>query len=161
MALPFYMTLKGQTQGPIDGSNLATGHEKEIQCHALEQSLKIPYNDKTGQPSGLCVGGAFKIFKSFDKASPKLYQALVTGERMPEVVCKFFRIAKTGQEEHYFTITLKDATIVEVKPLMFNHFDLALAKYDHIEEISFTYAQIDWRWEVDGIAATWNQTSTA
>ncbi len=160
MALPFYMTLTGETQGSIQGWCPAMGHENEVQCHALDQSIRIPYNDKTGQPQGLRIHGPIKITKSFDKASPLLYQGLVTGERMSEVAFKFFRIAKMGEEEHYFSITLKNATIVDIHPTMLNHFDEKLAKHDHTEEVSFTYEQIEWRWEPDGIAAMDQAVST-
>jgi type VI secretion system secreted protein Hcp len=153
MALPYYMTMEGEQQGNIEGWCAATGHSAEMQCHALDQRIHIPFDDKTGQPTGLRMHGPLKVTKSYDKASPLIYKALVTGERMKEVNLKFYRISKIGEEEHYFTIKLTSATLVEVRPMMHNHFDPDLAKYDHQEEISFTYGQIEWRWEPDGISA--------
>jgi len=153
MALTFYMTLTGTTQGAIEGASSHAGHEAEIQCHALDQSIQIPYNRETGQPTGKRIHGALKITKSFDKSSPLLYKSLVEGERMSDVILTFFRILPTGSQENYFTITLTDATIVEIRPIMHNHFDEELARYDHMEEVSFTYKQIEWRWEPDGITA--------
>lgn len=151
MALPFYLTLEGKSQGPIVGSSATIGHEDQIQCHALEQTIDRPINIQTGQPTGLRLHHPLKITKSFDKSSPPMYQALVNGEKMTEVKLEFYRILSEGQEELYFTITLTDALIVSIKPRMHNVFDEDLVRYDHMEEVSFLYGQISWRWEPDGI----------
>ena len=161
MALPFYMTVEGTSQGKIEGYCTATGHEAEIQCHALDQTILIPWNSKTGQPAGIRNHGPLKITKAFDKASPLLYKAMIEGERLTLVTLKFYRILPTGGQENYFSITLTDATIVEVRPHMLNHFDPELARYDNMEDISFAYAQIEWRWEPDGIVAIDNMTTGA
>jgi type VI secretion system secreted protein Hcp len=153
MALPFFMTLKGTTQGNIEGYNTTAGREKEIQCHALDQTIDIPIDEKTGQPTGLRIHRPITITKSFDKASPLMYKALVTGERMSEVILKFFRIHKAGNQENFFTITMKNATIIKIKPMTYNIFDPDLQRYDNLEEVSFTYGQIEWRWEPDSISA--------
>lgn len=153
MALPYYVTIEGANQGNIEGSNSMAGHETEIQGHALEQSIQIPYNHETGKPQGIRIHGAIKITKSFDKASPKLYQALVTGEQLAKVVLTFWRIDPAGMEENYFTMTLTNATIVEIKPIMLNHFDPHDNQFDHMEEMSVTYEQIEWLWCPDGIVA--------
>ena len=161
MALPYYMTLEGQTQGAIEGNCSATGHETEIQCHALDQSISIPWNSKTGQPAGKRNHGPLKITKAFDKSSPLLYNALVNGERFNFVKLQFFRILPTGGEENYFTIQLTNATIVEIRPHMLNHFDPELARYDNMEDVAFAYGQIEWRWEPDGITGMDNAVSGA
>jgi type VI secretion system secreted protein Hcp len=152
MALPYYMTMEGEKTGKIDFSPVFADKEGAV-CHAFDQSIKIPFDSKTGKAAGLRIHGPITITKSFDKGSPLLYQMLCTGEKAKEVSFKFYRILPNGSEENYFTITLKNATIVEMKPSMLNHFDPNLAKYDHMEDVSFTYAQIEWRWEPDGIAS--------
>ncbi|MDF1545724.1 MAG: Hcp family type VI secretion system effector [bacterium] len=161
MALPFYMTIEGNTQGNIEGSCNATGHEVEIQCHALDQTIQIPWNSKTGQPAGVRNHGPLKVTKAFDKASPPLYKAMIEGERLSIVELKFYRILPTGGQENYFTVSMTDATIVEIRPHMLNHFDAELARYDNMEDVSFAYAQIEWRWEPDGITAMDDMTSGA
>jgi type VI secretion system secreted protein Hcp len=145
--------MTGTTQGAIQGFNTMAGHEDEIMGHALEQQVYIPYNRETGKPKGLRIHGPLKINKSFDKASPALYKACVTGEVLSEVVLKFYRIDPSGTEENYFTITLEDAIIVEIKPHMLNHFKEEDARYDHMEDVSFTYERVSWRWEPDGIVS--------
>jgi len=91
------------------------------------------------------------ITKVFDKSSPKLYQALCTGEHMTEVVIKWYRIDPTGQEEHYFTTALEDAIVVSMKPNMPNCLDPVMESFSHMENVAFTYRKIKWTWEADGI----------
>lgn len=159
MASPFYMTVVGTTQGNIEGYTPEKGHEKQIQCHALEQSIQLPFDRMTGAPQGRRFHGPIKINKSFDKSSPKLYQALATGEELKEVKLDFYRITPAGMEEKYFSITMSGAIIVEMKPHMLNHYDPELARYSHMEDISFTYKRIEWRHEVDGVSAADNLTT--
>jgi type VI secretion system secreted protein Hcp len=153
MALQFYMTVEGEKQGNIEGNNTNVGHEKEILCHALDQVIKIPFNELNGQPGGKRIHGPISITKSFDKSSPLLYQSIANGEQLSKVVLSFPRIVEQGLEEIYFTITLTKATIVKIRPTMQIVFDDNLRRYDHMEEISITYAQIEWRWEPDGIVS--------
>lgn len=158
MALPFFMTLTGQTQGAIEGYSTKTNHEAEIQCHALDQKITVPFDIQTGQITGMRAHGPVKITKSFDKASPLLFQAMVQGEMMTEVKFMFYRILPSGEEQLYYTIILSDATIVELHPYMLNVFDPDLARYDHLEDVSFTYSRVEWRWEPDGITASDTQS---
>lgn len=159
MALPFYMTIEGTTQGKIEGCNNAAQHEKEIECHALSQNIVRPFDFKSGTPTGLRTHGPLTITKAFDKSSPKLYKALVEGERLKSVVLKFYRILPTGVPENYFTITMKNAIVVEIHPVMHNHLTPGNDKYFHLEDVSFAYGQIEWRWEPDAII-TMDQTTT-
>jgi type VI secretion system secreted protein Hcp len=154
MALQFYMTAKAENQGDIVGWNPVANHADEMQCHALDQKVYVPFNELDGQPKGTRVHGPITVTKSFDKASPKLMQALCTGENLPEVNLKFFRVNPQGIEEHYYSIVLTNATIVSIRPRMLNVFDDALKKYDHLEDVSFTYGKIEWRWEPDSVSAT-------
>jgi type VI secretion system secreted protein Hcp len=75
------------------------------------------------------------------------------GERMSEVVIKWYRIDPTGSEEHYFTTRLEDAIIVSMRPNMPNCLDPAKESFSHMEDVAFTYKKIIWTWEADGIEA--------
>ncbi len=112
MPLPCYLTIKGAKQGKIEGSCEVAGHIGEIEIQAVEHTVEIPRNPQTGQPTGQRVHGVIKLTKVLDKASPKILQALVTGEPLEEVKLAFYRFnQKSGTTEKYYTITLKDATV--------------------------------------------------
>ncbi len=152
MPMPFHMSITGQTQGNItEGCSDIQGREDTCLCQALDHEVYIPRDIQTGLPTGKRVHRAVTVTKVFDKASPKLYQALCTGERMSDVTFKFYRIAPTGNEEHYFTIKLQDAIVVSAKPWIPNCLDPSKESLMHMEDISFTYSHITWTWEPDGI----------
>ena len=154
MPRPFHMAVTGTTQGNISqGCCDMIGREDTSLCQALDHEIYIPRDIQTGLPTGKRVHRALLITKAFDKSSPKLYQALCAGERMSEVVFKFYRIAPTGNEEHYFTIKLQDAIIVALKPWIPNCLDPSKEGFTDMEDLSFTYSHIFWTWEPDGVEA--------
>jgi type VI secretion system secreted protein Hcp len=154
MPMPFHMTLTGNTQGAIaQGCCTMQGREDTILCQALDHEVYIPRDTQTGLPTGKRVHNPLTLTKVFDKATPKLFQALTTGERMSDVTMKYYRINPSGNEEHYFTIKLEDAILVSIKPWVPNALDQAREKFTHMEDISFTYTKIIWTWEVDGVEA--------
>jgi type VI secretion system secreted protein Hcp len=71
---------------------------------------------------------------------------------------KFFRTAPTGEQEHYFTIEAKEATITSIKTQMPNCLDPANSCFTHMEDVSFSYKEITWTHEVAGTSGTdsWN-----
>jgi type VI secretion system secreted protein Hcp len=72
---------------------------------------------------------------------------------MKDVQIKWYRINKQGLEEHYFTTTLEDAIVVEMKPYMPITHIPGNEPYGHMEEVSFSYKKIKWTWEPNGIEA--------
>ncbi len=86
-----------------------------------------------------------------DKSTPKLYQALVTGEKMKNVSIKWYRIDPAGKEEHYFTHELENAIIIGIKPRTPTVYLPENEPHRHMEELSLTYEKIKWTWKVDGI----------
>jgi type VI secretion system secreted protein Hcp len=145
------MELTGNNQGKIEGSCTQQGRENTILIEAMNHNVRIPRDPQSGLPTGKRVHEALTVTKVYDKSSPKLYQALCTGERFSEVVIKWYRIDPTGAEEHYFTHKLENAILVDIKPWMPNCLDPTTESYQHMEDLSFTYGKIIWTWEPDGI----------
>ncbi|MBN1636432.1 MAG: Hcp family type VI secretion system effector [Deltaproteobacteria bacterium] len=158
MAMVAHMELTGKNQGKIEGSCEMERREGTILVYEMSHDIHIPRDPHTGLASGKRIHGPLTILKEYDKASPKLYQALCTGEHMSEVIIKWYRIDDTGVEEHYFTHTLEDAIVVEMKPYMPIAFLKENEPYRHMEQVSFTYKKIKWTWEPDGIESedSWN-----
>ena len=86
MAMPSHLSLEGNTQGKIEGSCEIEGREGTILVYALEHLINIPRDTHTGLPTGKRIHGALKITKEIDKSSPKLFQALTSGEQFSEVL---------------------------------------------------------------------------
>jgi type VI secretion system secreted protein Hcp len=144
-------------QGPIAGGDGGVtdiqGREDSILTQALDHNINIPRDPQSGLPTGKRVHQPFKITKYFDKSSPKLYQALCSGEQLTEVTAKFYRISPKGMEEQYFTIKLIDAIVVDMRAWVPECLDPALGYLKHMEDVSFTYRSITWTWVLDGIEA--------
>jgi type VI secretion system secreted protein Hcp len=153
MAIPIHMEIEGENQGAIEGSCDMAGREGTILCYSMDHDIHIPRDPQSGLGSGKRIHGPLTILKEFDKSSPKLYQALCTGEHLTTVVLKWYRISPQGIEEHYFTHKLEDAIVVSVKPFFPTAFLAENEAYRHMENVSFTYKKITWTWEPDGIEA--------
>jgi type VI secretion system secreted protein Hcp len=153
MPLPCHVIIEGEKQGKIDGSCDMKGREKTVVAYAMNHDIHIPRDPQSGLPSGKRVHGPLTIVKEYDKSSPKLYQALCTGEHMKKVQIKNYRIDVTGSEAHYFTTMLEDAIVVSMKPYSPLAFLSENEPYRHMEEVAFTYKKVKWTWEPDGIEA--------
>ncbi len=151
MSLPAHMSLEGEKQGKIEGSCAQQGREGTILIQAFDHEVYIPRDPQTGASTGKRIHNPLRITKAYDKSSPKLYQALTSGEHMKNVEIKWYRIDPKGTEEHYFTTTLEDAIIVSMKPNMPNCLLPTSEPFTHMEDVSFTYRKAIWKWEPDGI----------
>ena len=149
--MPSYMQVTGEQQGDIEGSVTQKDREGTILVYAFGHNIKIPTDPQSGLPTGKRIHGPIKILKEFDKSSPKLYKALVTGEHLNPVIIKFYRIDPTGNEEHYFTIRLEDAIILSISPSIPTTLLAQNESYGHMETVSFNYRKIKWTWEPDGV----------
>jgi type VI secretion system secreted protein Hcp len=159
MPIPAYMTIEGATQGDITagamsetsvGISFQEDHEDEILVQAFSHNIVIPRDPQSGQPTGQRIHQPMKITKVFDQASPLLFQALTTGERLTSVEIKWYRNTAEGALEHYFTVELEDAIIVDIVAFMPNCLDPSQAHFTHMEEVSFTYSKITWTHEAAG-----------
>jgi type VI secretion system secreted protein Hcp len=158
MPIPAYMSVTGVTQGTITegalsedsvGSLYQEGHDDEFMVQAFEHSIEIPRDAQSGQPSGNRLHKPMKITKIFDKSSPLLYEALVTGESLTCEI-KWYRTPIEGESEHYFTQLLEGAVVVDMKSIMPNCQDPDQSHFTHLEEVSFSYSTITWTHEIAG-----------
>ncbi|MCW2256787.1 type VI secretion system Hcp family effector [Providencia alcalifaciens] len=125
MANMIYLTLKGSKQGAISqgcgsldsiGNKYQSGHEDEIFILRLGNGFSRRQNISF-QPVSL--------IKLLDKSSPLLANAIANNETL-EMVFNFYRTSQTGSQEKYYTITLREASIVSLEsdyPHSANHND--------------------------------------
>jgi type VI secretion system secreted protein Hcp len=163
MPTPAYMTIEGETQGAITqgaftedsvGNTWQEGHEDEFLVQAYNHVVEIPRDPQSGQPSGQRVHKPLTVTKVFDKCSPLLYNALTSGEKLPTCEIKWYRTSGSGTQEHYFTMKLTDAIIVDIKGYMPNCQDPGNASFTHLEDISFSYRAIEWTHEIGGTSGS-------
>ena len=153
MPTPMFLTVTGNTQGAIDGSCTIKGHEKTMLIQAVEHMIEIPKSPQTGLPTGKRVHGALTLTKELDKASPKLFQALTSGEQLSSVKLLYYRISPAGKEELYYTTELKNAIITHIRTFVPNCLMPVNKTMGHMEAVAFTYETIVDTWTPDGIEA--------
>jgi type VI secretion system secreted protein Hcp len=158
MASNAYLTLKGQKQGPITGSNIQKGREGTILVHAVSHSVASPRDLATGLATGKRQYKPLVITKEVDRSSPLLYTALATNENLTSFVLQFVAPAvatagAAGLEKLIYTITLTNANIASIDLRMADNLEPALAGIPMYEEIAFTYQKIQWTWADGGITA--------
>ena len=150
MPMPGHMTLVGKEQGPIEGSCDIEGREETILVQAFKHLVDLPTNEH-GVPSGKRVHRPLMITKEVDKSTPKLYQALCSGELMTEATLRWYRMDGSGEEAQFFTVMLQNALIVKIESWVPDVLDKQNASYGNMENLWFTYETIRWTWEEDGI----------
>jgi type VI secretion system effector, Hcp1 family len=163
MATPAYMSITGTKQGLITagaftadsvGNTYQEGHEDQVMVQGFQHEVIIPRDPQSGQPTGQRVHKPVVITKVFDKASPLLLAALTSGERLTKIEIQWYRTSAAGTQEHYYTTTLEDAIIVDIKDYMHNCQDPANSHFTHLEDVHFTYRKITWTHEVSGTSGS-------
>lgn len=144
-----FMTVKGSTQGWISedaftpdsvGNIYQNGHENEIFITSYEYGASTAINPATGQPVGQRTHDSLNVVKLVDKSSPLLFEAHNNGETLTHVELKAYRTSYAGKQEHFFTIALEDARIINLN-------SSSSSEAEPTELISFSYRKITLRHE--------------
>ncbi|SDB02371.1 type VI secretion system secreted protein Hcp [Pseudomonas sp. NFACC23-1] len=153
MATPAYMTITDNHQILLTekaftadsvGNIYQEGHKDEIMVQGFQHQVTIPRDPQSGQPTGQRIHQPLVITKVFDRTSPMLQEVLCRGETLAKVEIKWYRTSASGTQEHYYTTTLEDAIIVEIKDYMLNCQDPANSHFTHLQDVHFSYRKITW-----------------
>lgn len=144
MPLPAYMNIPD-----IPGSSKVQGRENWIEILGFNHEVYMPTDRKDGSASGTRVHKDLVLVKNFDKASPKLYQYLCNGKIIGSATLTWYRIDEMGAEKPYFEHLLQNARITSIRPYMPDVDNPSNEQYKHMEEISFRYEKITWKF-LDG-----------
>jgi type VI secretion system secreted protein Hcp len=111
--------------------------------------VTVPIDPQSGQPAGQRVHKPFKFTVALNKAVPLMYNSLASGEMLPKVALKWFRISVEGKQEHFFSTVLTDATIVDIDCQ-----DPAKSDFTQLIQVSLVYRKIDWEHTVAGTSGS-------
>ena len=154
MPTPAYIKIEGQTQGNITagaftpksvGNVYQEGHEDEILVQEIKHQVTVPADPQSGQPTGQRKHKPFIFTSSLNKATPLMYQALVTGEKLPTVEVSWYRTSQEGKQQHFFTTKLEDAIIVDINTVLPHAQNAENANYTQLVEVAMTYRKITWQ----------------
>ena len=163
MPTPCYISIHGQTQGHITagaftpdsvGNIYVEGHEDEMLVQEFKHVVTVPTDPQSGQPSGQRAHKPLVFTVSLNKAVPLMYNALASGEMLPNVELKWYRTSVEGKQEHFFTTALTDATIVDINLRMPHAQDSTKAEFTQLMDVSLAYRKIDWEHNVAGTSGS-------
>ncbi len=153
MTLPYHITMEGEKQGKIEGTCEILGRERSIIGYWFMHKIEAPHRPVEGTITAGANHGPLKVIIERDECSPKLHQALCTGERMKYVQIDWYHVDKYGDEYLYLTMLLKDALIVSIHSYTAPTFLPDTSYLPHMEKVSFSYKYIRWTYHPGGIEA--------
>ncbi len=134
------------------GSSQKEEREGTSDIFEVEHHVHLPVDCMTGSATGVRIHSPLRVVKLIDRASPGFHKALSTGQNLKEVILEFYRIDPASREEKkYYTVTLRRARIVDIRQYMPMSFVPGNESYRHMEQVSMTYEEIEWKWIPDNV----------
>ena len=120
----------------IEGDSSRVRHEGWIVIESMTEGYKIPTaaGAGAGRARANAVTEGVVVIKEFDKSSPLLRKALVTGQRFPEIVIDFATGGQSSNVGMKYTLTNALITKIESNP----------GGSPATEEVAFAYQKIEW-----------------
>jgi len=117
----------------IEGESSDDKHKGEIEINSFSTSVVGQSAANTSQGgTGKTNFSDIKFTTNVNKSSPKLFQAVTTGEHIPEVILTTRKAG--GNQQEYLTITLKDVVVTQ--------YDLSMSDEGPMDSFSLNFSQI-------------------
>ncbi|MCW1884188.1 type VI secretion system tube protein Hcp [Luteolibacter flavescens] len=122
-----------------------------IEVLGYQHEITTPRDPASGLPTGRRMHRPMSIVKAIDKATPMIHQLFARNSKCDEIILKFWRNdPKTGKKTQYYTISMKDCFIIEVRDWKPNARDLSADRAGDLQEVMFTYKEITWTYGEGG-----------
>ncbi len=135
-----FMHVDGGSIGTVEGEATEKGHEKWITLSGYDGDATAP--TATGAGGGAGAGKVqlkpIVVTKPIDKSTPKLFQALVTGTRLPTVQIDFLRPDGVGGEEVFYSVKLEQVIVTDV-----HQSDAGTSSGRPLEQVSLDFQKIE------------------
>lgn len=135
-----FMHVDGGSIGAVEGEATEKGHEKWITLSGYDGDATAP--TATGAGGGAGAGKVqlkpIVVTKPIDKSTPKLFQALVTGTRLPAVQIDFVRPDSVGGEEVFYSVKLEQVIVTDV-----HQSDAGTSSGRPLEQVSLDFQKIE------------------
>lgn len=151
-AQDFYLKVTGTKQGVFKGEAAGAPWKDWSPGVDLEHRVQLPLDRVTGMANGMAQHMPLTVTKRLGAASPQFLQALTTNELLKQVDLSFVRTRPDGTQEVYYTITLRNATLAEVRLFRSPGPPEALPSGEY-EALSFRYQSISVKSPVGGTEA--------
>ena len=149
MALQAWVAISGKKQGQFKSETTnPRRQDKWIPVLSFSYELTSPRDAATGQASGKRQHKPVHIIKEWGAASPQLLSALASNEVLDSVSFEFEKVAADGVESVYYTVTLTNASVADVRqftPDLYQDQPPNDKEYRELEEVQFTFQKIEER----------------
>jgi type VI secretion system secreted protein Hcp len=144
------VSVQAETGGAYPQDELIEGIPIVGLVYDLRANVENSFDEASGLPTGKRQHKPFTITKSVDASSPLFMQSLTLNENLISVRLGVFRPVSGGGTEHFYTVELTNANVVEIDQALEQNSTGALG---YREYISFTYQTITWTYVDGGITA--------
>ena len=144
-----FLNITAEKQGVVKGSVTQKGKEGMIAAFAFHHEITLPRDVSSGMATGKRIHKPVTITKEVDLSSAKLLLALVTNERLKQVVINFWHPRKMGgaggasYEVNYYRVTLTNAAISNISQDKPAGADMNASV---IEKLELVYEKIEWQY---------------
>jgi type VI secretion system secreted protein Hcp len=140
----------------VDGDGVAglPGEDVTIECLSFSVSQDAALARGSGMPTGRRSYEPIAVRKRIDRTTPLIVRALVLKQEI-DAVFRFYRPTSSGNVEHFFTIEIDQAAVASTSQFSPDglSFPGAPPAVSALEDVSFAFQQIRWRYEDGGIEA--------
>jgi type VI secretion system secreted protein Hcp len=135
-----------------ESAQTSLGREGSIECFAYEHAVSTAREAGSGMATGRRQHQPLLVRKPIDRASPLIMKAL-SENQVIEATFRFYRPDPSGDgtTQHFFTVGIKQARVTGIKQFVPDVLDPAAAGEPPQEEVTFTFASIQWTHETEGI----------
>lgn len=114
-AYEFYMKTNATKQGILKGESTRAQWKDQVPCISMLWEARTPTDAATGLVTGKTQHLPLTVTKEWGASSPQYLQAMLTNEVLKEVTLSFVKADPQGTESVYFTITLRNATVIDYR----------------------------------------------
>ena len=143
MASPGYLKMFDENNQPIRGNVKIQGRQGAAEVLGFNYQVSVPSDPNTGALTAVRKHGDAIITKTYDSASPILFDACCRGKTLQTMEIDWYRINDHGEEEIYFAHKLSEVKVVRVKQFVLNVKDPGNDMFGHQEEIHLRFRRID------------------
>ena len=139
----------GETKHAYGTENMDGSGDPGIECFSFDYGVDSATERHSGTPSGQRSYEPIRIVKRVNKSSPRIWQALTDNQEI-EAVFKFHRPDTTGEQEHFYTVEIKQARVQSIELSVPD--TLMQSTEPPTEVVTFNYNVMVQTYEPDGVA---------
>lgn len=143
MASPAYLSIIDEQGSPVKSDVAIKGREGTAEVLAFDYDVSIPSDRNTGALTAVRKHNTATMTKTYDSASPILFDACCRGKTFQRMVLSWYKIADNGSEVEYFRHTLSNVKVVKVRQFMQNVKDPKNDTLGHQEQVCVRFQKIE------------------